>query len=62
MPEVNLFGPKFAFMFRSIILSIGNYGEIYMRELEPLMPRSGRNLLNKGPHYGPQSYAVPGMI
>lgn len=62
MPQVNLFGPTFTRMFRSIILAVGNYQEIYDRTLEPFVTRGGRNLINAGPHYGPQVYALPGMI
>jgi len=53
MPMVNLFGEQFARMFRDTITFIGNYQEIYTRNLEKYIPRAGRNLLNKNP-FGPQ--------
>jgi general L-amino acid transport system substrate-binding protein len=57
MPEVNLFGPSFMRMFRDVILSVGNYGEIYFRNVESIEPRSGRNLLNGNP-FGPQHHNI----
>lgn len=56
MPVTNLFGPNLSRMFRDAILAVGNYGEIYNRTLEAIVPRSGRNLLNVNP-VGPQFYA-----
>ena len=46
MPVLELFGSsnnKQA--FRDLILTVGNYGDIYQRNLEDTVPRSGRNLL-----------------
>lgn len=48
VPEVKLFGENFEWMFQGSILGIGNYGEIYERNLESLPPRANQNLLNDG--------------
>jgi len=61
MPLVDVFGPNFRRMFRNALLVSGNYGEIYDRNLEPYIPRSGRILLNGNPEQGPQHYAPPGF-
>lgn len=62
MPEVNLFGRGLARMFRDAILVVGNYGDIYEKNLEPLIHREGRNLLNPISNPGPQLYALPGLL
>jgi ABC-type amino acid transport substrate-binding protein len=56
MPEAKLFGPVFIRMFRDVILSVGNYGEMYIRSVESTEPRIGRNLLNIKP-FGPQLHS-----
>ena len=43
---------------RDAVSAVGNYGEIYDRNLQSLIPRSGGNLLNEAP-YGPQQVALP---
>ena len=48
MPIVYLFGPEYKQCFRDVLRSIGNYAEIYERNLEPIIPRSGRNFVNIG--------------
>ena len=48
VPEVELFGEQFEWMFRGSILGVGNYDEIYKRNSESLPPRSDQNLLNDG--------------
>ena len=53
MAEVSEFGPQFKDMHRNAIRAVGNYGEIYERNVESIIPRSGRNLLNYNP-FGPQ--------
>lgn len=54
MPVVNLFGADFEGMFKSVIQTVGNYGEIYARNIESVFPRNGtRNTLNSYP-FGPQ--------
>ena len=62
MPEVGLFGQDFSRMFRSVLLAVGNYGELYNRTVEPYIHRGERNVMNTGPHFGPQGYALPGMV
>lgn len=62
MPEVNLFGKRLARMFRDAILAIGNYGDIYERNLATRIPRQARNLLNLLSLAGPQLYALPGLL
>ena len=57
MPEVDLFGPSFLRMFRDVILTVGNYGEIYYRNVEAVEPRAGRNFLNSNP-LGPQHFPL----
>ena len=46
LPVINLFGEEFTEMFVDIISAVGSYAEIYNNTLEPLIPRSGGNLLN----------------
>ncbi|CAB9523487.1 Putative amino-acid ABC transporter-binding protein YhdW [Seminavis robusta] len=61
MPEVYVYGPAFRRMFRDSILAVGNYAELYERNLQSLFPRQGRNLLNSAPNNGPQHYLLPGF-
>ena len=46
MPILQLFGSAYKQAFRDVIVAVGNYGEMYERNLEDIMPRSGRNLLS----------------
>jgi hypothetical protein len=46
MPVVNLYGSNFTSMLRDAIMYVGNYGEIYSRNLETFIPRRGLNMLN----------------
>ena len=62
MPEVLLYGTGFRRMFRDAIVQCGNYAEAYERNLESIIPRAGRNLLNAHPHDGPQFYPMPGIL
>ena len=48
MPVVDLFGPSYRQALRDVVLSIGNYGQMYDRSMEPVVARAGRNLLNEG--------------
>ena len=48
MPVVDLFGSLYRQAFRDTIITIGNYGELYDRNLEAYFPRSGRNMLSAG--------------
>ena len=58
MPVVSLFGERHKQMFRDAVFAVGNYGEIYARNLERFIPRQGRNLLNTNP-IGPQQFPTP---
>ena len=58
MPEIAVFGPDFLDMFRYAVGAVGNYAEIYERNLGMNIPRGGLNLLNTG---GAQIYAFPGF-
>lgn len=62
MPEVLLWGKDLNRCFRDPILMVGSYADIYERNLEPLVPRGGRNQLNAYPNLGPQHYIVPGFL
>ncbi|CAB9514356.1 extracellular solute-binding protein [Seminavis robusta] len=62
MPEVLLFGERFKRLFRDVILSVGNYGEIYERNMEAFLPRQSPNTLNKSPNQGPQHFPAPGFL
>ena len=61
MPIIDVFGEELQRMARDAILEVGNYGEIYARNLESIIPRSGRNLLNVNGQ-GPQHYPMPGLM
>lgn len=61
MPEVLFYGNDRRRMFRDAVLAVGNFGDIYQRNVEPLFPRSGRNKLNAYP-MGPQNYPLPGYM
>lgn len=55
-----LFGPAYKCMFRNAIPAVENYGEMYARNVEDLVPCEGRNILNSSP-FGPQHYPLPGV-
>ena len=59
LPAVNLFGPLYRDMLRNAIQAVGNYGDIYARNVQDIVPRSGLNLLNT--NNGPQFYPLPGV-
>eukprot|EP00986_Skeletonema_menzelii_P002605 scaffold709_cov142-Skeletonema_menzelii.AAC.6 len=44
----NLFGDSFALAFQNAIKAVGNYAELYERNLDELVPRSGLNEINQG--------------
>lgn len=48
MPTLDLFGAPYESMFRLLVLAVGNYGDLYERNLEALFPRNGFNTLNDG--------------
>ena len=58
MPLVSLFGSQYTRMFERIIGAVGNYGEIYARNVDS--PRAGGNRLNSSPN-GPQQFVPPGV-
>lgn len=60
MPDVFIFGGDFLLMFQDAILAVGNYQELYEKNLGRIIPRSGRNLLNG--NVGPQLFAMPGIM
>jgi hypothetical protein len=53
-PVIKPFGPKFEMMFQGSILEVGNYEEIYTRNIDSLPPRANKNLINRG---SPQLWA-----
>jgi len=59
MPTTNLFGALYRDMLRNAIQAVGNYQEIYARNVEFIVPRNGLNLLNNGNM--PQNYPLPGI-
>lgn len=62
MPSVSLFGERLERIFKDAILYVGNYGELYQRNVGSVFPRSGRNELNSISNAGPQYYAIPGFF
>ena len=58
MPRVSLFGSQYIRMFEHVIATVGNYGEIYARNIDS--PRAGGNVLNGSPN-GPQHFVPPGL-
>ena len=60
MPVINLFGPLYATFMRDVIGAVGSYGEIYKRNIENEIPRTGLHLLNDNP-LGPQHFPLPGL-
>lgn len=62
MPAVKLYGPDFVRMFRDLILLVGNYAQIYERNLEEMIPRSGLNMLVDDRHPGGQHYPLESLL
>jgi hypothetical protein len=58
MPSTNLFGSLLQDMLKDAIRGAGNYGEIYQRNVEAFIARSGLNELNQG---GALFYPLPGF-
>ena len=48
LKETSLFGEDYRQMFRDVIRTVGNYGEIYERNLELILPRPVPDLINNG--------------
>ena len=61
LPEVGLFGPKFADMFRNAVAEVGSYADIYDRNAEAELSRGGLNTVNFLLR-GPQHYPLPGIV
>ena len=59
MPIIELYGSLNKQAFRDLILAVGNYGDIYQRNLEDIIPRSGRNLLSNATTKTPQYFPFP---
>jgi hypothetical protein len=60
MPEVKLFGFIFRRMFRDAILAVGNYEEMYARNVEAVVPRSGfQPVEHRRTYIGPQHFSFP---
>lgn len=53
----NLFGDQFQLMFINSVAAVGNYGEMYARHLERIVPRSEINKINDGS--SPLIYSYP---
>jgi len=61
MPLVHSFGPDLQRMFRDSVYAVGNYGELYERNLASVLPRSGRNRLRALDEHGHLRYIPPGF-
>eukprot|EP00980_Cylindrotheca_fusiformis_P011257 scaffold2587_cov101-Cylindrotheca_fusiformis.AAC.6 len=60
MPTTRLFGNDLSNIWQDSVGAVGNYGEMYERNLGSIVPREGRNLLN---HLSsPQLFAAPGTV
>lgn len=57
MPFTNLFGPVYGRMLIDAIQAVGNFGEIYERNLQAIVPRKGQNSANVNP-FGPQHFPL----
>ena len=60
MPRIKLFGPLRTNAFFHAVNVVGNYGELYDRNFDSLVPRGGMHLLNAG-IFGPMQRAPPGI-
>ena len=47
LPRTDLFGPRFQDMFRNAVGAVGNFGEIYERHLEEIVPRNTLDTINR---------------
>ncbi|CAB9505313.1 extracellular solute-binding protein [Seminavis robusta] len=54
----DLFGEQYKDMFINAIAAVGNYGEMYEREYEPIFPRPVINYINDGSTGLHQSYLI----
>lgn len=60
MPTTRLFGNGLSGIWQDSVGAVGNYGEMYDRNLRSIVPRSGRNMLND--LSSPQLFASPGTV
>ncbi|CAB9517475.1 extracellular solute-binding protein [Seminavis robusta] len=61
MPLTNLFGADLTRMFRDAVHAVGNFAQVYARNLEPRLPRGGRNRLTRVGDNTPLLYVPPGF-
>ena len=61
LPTVRLFGPLFFNVFKNAVGAVGNYAEIYDRNVDVDVPRGGLNKVNVFLS-GPQHYPLPGVV
>lgn len=61
MPLVHCFGEDLQRMFRDAVHAMGNYKEVYDRNLADILPRGGRNMLNLVEENLPFRYIPPGL-
>ena len=57
MKEYSGFGEEHHEMFKAAVASVGNYGQIYARHMQNMLPRGGLNMLNTD--NDPQQYPLP---
>jgi hypothetical protein len=62
MPITNLFGPDLTEIWQKAVAARGDYGEIWMSNLQGVVERNGRNLVNDLNSPGPQLLSCPGTI
>jgi hypothetical protein len=60
MPITNIFGGRHDRFMENAIGAVGNYANIYNRNVRDDFPRGGLNVLNDVP-VGPQHYGLPGI-
>ena len=64
MPEIRLFGEAYRNMFRDALDRLGpnsGYAEFYDKNVASILPRGGRNTINKVSTQGPQIYIPSGF-
>ena len=62
MPETNLFGEGMKSMWKHAIQNVGNYGNMFEKNLGGLIEREGLNNLNDVLNPGPQFISTPGTL
>ena len=61
LPTIGVFGPGFLYMLWHAVGAVGNYGEVYERNVQGDVPRGSLNLVNLLLD-GPQHYPRPGVV